>query len=300
MECTADVTKCRVREPPPKPAGGDSKDRSGAATASENPAGAVRRRSPPGPGDVSSAKQSRPDDPTPPDSGGAHTPLADIPSPSTPVATSSSAVENTSEQNKAQVTGRAAGKGDEWRVAANSTAEENTCHWGRDGRPRHGCSNRRSRKIARSHSWIGRPWLPAITWARRGSCAATERAWCTCNTSRSTECTKSLTCHSGQSPLSVPWMDRDDNSTAKARLTAGGYEQELTGQETFYSATPQPATLRTLLVVAQSLGLGVAVDCGQALPEHPSSRSAMYVSRLRWKRQWNLDEHGVYSRLCQA
>ena len=55
-------------------------------------------------------------------------------------------------------------------------------------------------------------------------------------------------------PLSVRWVDKDDCRTAKARLTARGYEQELTRQENFHSATPQPATLRVLLVVAQSLG----------------------------------------------
>ena len=60
------------------------------------------------------------------------------------------------------------------------------------------------------------------------------------------------------------WVDKDDYSTAKARLTARGYEQELTGQENSYIATPQPATLRLLLVVANSLGLAVAVRACQA------------------------------------
>ena len=59
------------------------------------------------------------------------------------------------------------------------------------------------------------------------------------------------------------WVDKDDYSTAKARLTARGYEEELTGQENSYSATPQPATLR-LLLVANSLGLAVAVRACQA------------------------------------
>ena len=31
-------------------------------------------------------------------------------------------------------------------------------------------------------------------------------------------------------PLAVRWVDKDDYSTAKARLTARGCEQELTGQ----------------------------------------------------------------------
>ena len=74
----------------------------------------------------------------------------------------------------------------------------------------------------------------------------------------------------GVKPLSIRWVDKDDYHTAKARLTARGYEQELTGQENFYSATPQPATLRLLLVVAQALGFAVAVgDCAQASLQAP-------------------------------
>ena len=63
----------------------------------------------------------------------------------------------------------------------------------------------------------------------------------------------------GVKPLSIRWVDKDDYHTAKARLTAKEYEQERTGQENFYSVTPQPETLRLLLVVAQALGLAVAV-----------------------------------------
>ena len=44
----------------------------------------------------------------------------------------------------------------------------------------------------------------------------------------------------GIRPLSIRWVDKDDYHTAKSRLTAGGYEQELTGQENFHSATPRP------------------------------------------------------------
>ena len=72
----------------------------------------------------------------------------------------------------------------------------------------------------------------------------------------------------GVKPLSIHWVDKDDCHTAKARLTRG-HEQELTGQENFNSATPQPATLR-LLVMAQALGLAVAVgDCAQAFLQAP-------------------------------
>ena len=64
---------------------------------------------------------------------------------------------------------------------------------------------------------------------------------------------------------SIRWVDKEDNHTARARLTARVYEQELTGQENFYSATPQPATLRLLLIVAQTLRLTVALfHCAQA------------------------------------
>ena len=74
----------------------------------------------------------------------------------------------------------------------------------------------------------------------------------------------------GIRPLSIRWVDKDDYHTAKSRLTARGYEQELTGQENFYSATPQPATLRVLLVLAQALGLTVAVgDCAQPFLQAP-------------------------------
>ena len=74
----------------------------------------------------------------------------------------------------------------------------------------------------------------------------------------------------GIKPLSMCRVDKDDYHTAKSRLTARGYEQELTGQENFYSATPQPATLRVLLVLAQALGLTVAVgDCAQAFLQAP-------------------------------
>ena len=74
----------------------------------------------------------------------------------------------------------------------------------------------------------------------------------------------------GVKPLSVRWVDSDNYEVAKSRLTARGYEQQLTGAEHFYSATPNPASLRVLLVVAQHLGLDVAVgDCAQAFLQAP-------------------------------
>ena len=76
----------------------------------------------------------------------------------------------------------------------------------------------------------------------------------------------------GVKPLSIRWVDKDDYHTAKARLTARGYEQELTGQENFYSATPQPATLRLLLVVGPGFGTGCGSWrlCSSFPPSSPS------------------------------
>ena len=74
----------------------------------------------------------------------------------------------------------------------------------------------------------------------------------------------------GVRPLTCRWVDRDDGTKAKSRLTARGYEQRLTGDEQFYSHTPLATTLRTLLVVAQSLGYSVAVgDCQDAFLQAP-------------------------------
>ena len=104
--------------------------------------------------------------------------------------------ENTSETNIAQVTGPAAGKCDDWRAAANSSAEENTFHWRCDGRRQHGCSNRggHGRWRGATFGLEDRDFSDHV-----GSTSATERAWCTCNTCRTTECTKSLTCRWGSS-----------------------------------------------------------------------------------------------------
>eukprot|EP00975_Prorocentrum_lima_P043950 9216716-Prorocentrum_lima.AAC.1 len=55
----------------------------------------------------------------------------------------------------------------------------------------------------------------------------------------------------GVRPLTVRWVDKDDYDVAKSRLTVRGYEQTLTGDEAFYAATPHPAMMRTLLVMAQ-------------------------------------------------
>ena len=96
------------------------------------------------------------------------------------------------------------------------------------------------------------------------------RGWYIWGTRESTECTRSWTCRRESSLFSIRWVDKDDYHTAKARLTARGYEQELIGQENFNGATPQPATLRLLLVMAQALGLAVAVgDCAQAFLQAP-------------------------------
>ena len=49
-----------------------------------------------------------------------------------------------------------------------------------------------------------------------------------------------------------------------------GYEQELSGEELFFSGTPMASTLRILLVIAHKHGLSVAVgDCAQAFLQAP-------------------------------
>ena len=74
----------------------------------------------------------------------------------------------------------------------------------------------------------------------------------------------------GVRPMTVRWVDRDDGSTAKSRLTARGYEQRLRGDEEFYSPTPLATTLRTMLVVAFTKGYSVAVgDCQDAFLQAP-------------------------------
>ena len=95
----------------------------------------------------------------------------------------------------------------------------------------------------------------------------------------------------GIRPLSIRWVDKDDYHTAKSRLTARGYAQELTGHENFYSATPQLATLRVLLVLAKALGLTVLKPSSKLL----FSRNLRYGSHHRRKQKCNLDELGGYS-----
>ncbi len=74
----------------------------------------------------------------------------------------------------------------------------------------------------------------------------------------------------GVRPLTCRWVDRDDGLKSKSRLTAQGYEQRLTGDEQFYSHAPLATTLRTLLVVAHSLGYSMAVgDCPDAFLQAP-------------------------------
>ena len=57
-------------------------------------------------------------------------------------------------------------------------------------------------------------------------------------------------------------MDKEDYVQARSRLTARGFEQQLTGTEDHFSATPSPGSLHTLLAAAELLGLTVAFgDC---------------------------------------
>ena len=74
----------------------------------------------------------------------------------------------------------------------------------------------------------------------------------------------------GVKPMSCRWVDRDDGIKAKSRLTARGYEQRLTGEETFYAGTPLASTLRLLLVMAKMRGYSVSVgDCQDAFLQAP-------------------------------
>ena len=145
----------------PRPAGRDSKDRSGAAAASENPAGAVRGRSPPRPEDESFANQPRTEDPTPPDPGGAQASLAGIPPPSTPFATSSSAVDVAAAKTPVRpTTTRSQGPplgnatiGEPPQTPLRKRTRAIGKRWTTSTRLQ---QSRRSRKMAGSHGWIGR------------------------------------------------------------------------------------------------------------------------------------------------
>ena len=88
----------------------------------------------------------------------------------------------------------------------------------------------------------------------------------------------------GSKPLSIRLVDKDDYHKAKARLTARGYEQELTGQQNFYIVTPQPATLRLFVVVAHAFRLALAFgDCAQACLQAPFARRTMRGPHHPWK-----------------
>ena len=87
----------------------------------------------------------------------------------------------------------------------------------------------------------------------------------------------------GVRPLSVRWVDTEKTS----RLTARGFEQVLEGDESVFAATPVPATLRILLVMAENMGLSVLVgDCAQAFLQAPlAERNEVWV--------WPPSEAGV-------
>ena len=69
--------------------------------------------------------------------------------------------------------------------------------------------------------------------------------------------------------MTTRWVDTDK----KSRLTARGYEQTSEGHETFFSATPNPASLRTLLILAEHFHFSVMIgDCAQAFLQCPVGR----------------------------
>ena len=67
----------------------------------------------------------------------------------------------------------------------------------------------------------------------------------------------------GVKAMSCRWVDRDDATSYKSRLTVRGFEQRLERTEDFYSSTPCAATLPTMLVTAHVLGLSVSVGDGK-------------------------------------
>jgi hypothetical protein len=74
----------------------------------------------------------------------------------------------------------------------------------------------------------------------------------------------------GTKPMTHRWVDKDEAMEAKSRLTVRGFEQQLEGDEQFFSATPCAMTLRTLLVLAQVRGWSVSVgDCKNAFLQAP-------------------------------
>ena len=101
-----------------------------------------------------------------------------------------------------------------------------------------------------------------------------------------------------QAALGTVGWKKTTTTRPKRDSFPGSYEQELTGQENFYSAKPQPATQRLLVVVAQSLWLAVAVgDCAQALLQAPILEKSDVWATPRRKLQWKLDGRAVCSRL---
>ena len=77
------------------------------------------------------------------------------------------------------------------------------------------------------------------------------------------EVVKRTSCTS--TPLSFRWVETVNNGEPKSRYTTRGYEQELYGNENFYSATPAVEKVKALLVIAEKLGYDVGLgDCSGA------------------------------------
>ena len=238
------------------------------------------------PEDEGAAKQPRVDDPSPPVPGGAPSSFAGIPLSSTNAATSSAPVDTSGERTPVRPTRprsprppmgnttlgespqtplpkRARATGDEMDGLSMVAAIAEVTEFGEEPQP--------AWKTLATSDHAGSTWGMRRHGARMVHLQhLQEHGVC-----------EELDLPQEIKPLSIRCVDKDDYSTAKARLTAWGCEQELTGQENFCSATPQPATLRILLVVAQSFGLAVAVgDCAQAFLQAPIlEKCDVWVSR---------------------
>jgi len=74
----------------------------------------------------------------------------------------------------------------------------------------------------------------------------------------------------GERVMTHRWVDQDNYDVAKSRFTCRGFEQVLYGDEEFFAATPRECSLRTLLIMAEKLGLCIAVaDAAQAFLQAP-------------------------------
>ena len=155
--------------------------------------------------------------------------------------------DDTSETNQTKITWSFRGR--DWKVTRVPVAKE-TVECNRRGWRQYGSDNRWDHgSVRRAAAQLG---ITAFQWKCRLNVVHAP-ARCTDGTSGAPERTQGVwgigLAEGNQASFNM-LGDQDDYHIAKSRLTARGYEPELTGQETFNSATPQPATLRVLLVLS--------------------------------------------------